>query len=458
MNRFKDFLGGMSGKTVALIGIGVSNRPLVKLLCDAGAIVSVRDRKQAHLFGDFYDDLCNWGVRCHLGHDYLVGLDEAYIFKSPGIRYDLPEITAARNNGSILTSELECFFEVCDAPIIGVTGSDGKTTTSSILHRMLQAAGHNAWLGGNIGRSMLCEARNIKAQDVVVLEMSSFQLHTMKRSPRIAVITNIWPNHLDVHTSMEEYVDAKSNICRYQTSDDRLVIHADNPNCKHIRSNGDTWTFSSTHAVERGAYVQDGQIYVTDGAQTRHIMGIDDVMLPGMHNVENYLAAIAAVQGYVSDAQIVDTARTFPGVEHRMEFVREVDGVKYYNDSKSTSPTHTKAALHTFDRPIILIAGGSDKKIPFDELGQEIADHAKRCILIGETAPKIYDAIQAAVGNDVASRIAHRCDDLHAAVAYAAHIAERGDIVILSPACASFDMFANFEERGNAFKHSVMEL
>lgn len=456
MTKFEKFLADMKGKTVSLVGVGISNKPLIRLLVDAGAKVVARDKKQPHLLGDLYQDMQCMNVTMRLGEDYLADLREEIIFKSPGIRFDLPEFVAARSRGSVVTSEMECFFDVCPAKIIAVTGSQGKSTTTTLIHKMLKDEGHNVWLGGNIGIPLLSEAGNISANDIVVLELSSFQLHTMNASPHVAVVTNISPNHLDMHTSMNEYVSAKTNIFLHQSEDDILILNADNPDTVSFAENakGNVLYFSRLKKLEKGFYVDNGSICYDDGKNAEKIVDVKDILLPGQHNVENFLAAIAAVNKLVKPQVVRDSARTFAGVAHRMEFVRELNGIKYFNDSKATTPSSTEAALRSFEGNAILIAGGYDKHIPFGELGKHIAELSKAVVLIGETA----GIIKAAICAENAAHPIYHADDLHKAVLQAQQLAETGDVVLLSPACASFDMFPNFEARGDLFKHIVMEL
>ncbi len=455
-HRFKE---NVKGKTVAVVGIGISNKPLIKLLVEAGARVTARDRKQPHLLGDFYNDLLSWDVEIKCGEDYLSELNEEIIFKSPGIRFDLPAFKAAERNGQLLTSEMEIFFDVCEAPIIGITGSDGKTTTTMLIHEMLKSQGIKAWIGGNVGYPLLSEADNIKATDIVVLELSSFQLHTLKKSPHIAVITNFSPNHLDIHLSLDEYFSAKSNILLYQNESDKLIINYDNKYSQSFAQDAkaNVIYFSRQTVLDKGFFVENGNICYNDGLNSESIISVDEIMLPGAHNLENYLAAIAAVNGLVKPSIVRDTAKSFKGAPHRLEFVRELNGVLYYNDSKATTPTSAIAALHSFSKGIILIAGGYDKKLPLENLSKEIIAHAKRVILTGDAAARMKEAIISTEGYTESFPVS-TAENLRAAVVQAKNCANTGDVVILSPACSSFDAFENFEERGNYFKHVVNEL
>ncbi|NLY43869.1 MAG: UDP-N-acetylmuramoyl-L-alanine--D-glutamate ligase [Clostridiaceae bacterium] len=454
------FKENMKGKSVAVIGIGVSNTPLIRFLVELGAKVTAFDKKSEQELGNVYIQLKELGVEFSLGDNYLDNLNHSIIFKTPGMRFDTPELLAAKENGSIITSEMEAFFDLCPAQIIAVTGSDGKTTTTTLIYEILKEKEYTCWLGGNIGKPLLSEIENIQPDHKVVLELSSFQLHTMQSSPDIAVITNITPNHLDMHKSMEEYVDAKKNIFLHQAHNGKLVLNYDNDITRSFEkeAKGRVIFFSRQSIPEQGVYVKDNSICFKTGENEIKIMDTADILLPGIHNVENYMAAIAAVWEMVDVESIKKVARTFNGVEHRIEFVREVAGIKFYNDSIASSPTRTIAGLNSFKQKVILIAGGYDKNIPFDKLGKVILDKVKVLVLIGKTAEKIAQAVKDAAGLSVELPTILRCTSLEEAVKAAYSKAVNGDIVILSPACASFDMFKNFEERGNKYKEIVKGL
>ncbi len=392
--RFEEYLSSLQSKTVAVIGIGISNRPLIELLLSRGVAVTACDKKDRAALGALAGELEQKGCRLRLGTDYLKNLTEDIIFRTPGMRPDLPELIAAVEQGSVLTSEMEVFFEVCPCPIIAVTGSDGKTTTTTIIGSLLQAAGRTIHLGGNIGHPLLAEAGNMTAEDIAVLELSSFQLMTMSRSPHIAVITNLAPNHLDVHKDYAEYISAKENIFTHQLSKDIAVFNVDNEVTRTFvgREKGHLRTFSRRKIVERGAYLApdtDGEgqaIWIANKTGGRRVLPLAEIKLPGIHNVENYMAAIAAVDGLVPDVIIRDFAQNFGGVEHRIELVRELDGVRYYNDSIASSPSRTIAGLNSFAEKVILIAGGKDKGISYDSLGPVINEHVKLLILCEQLA------------------------------------------------------------------------
>ena len=457
--ELKDWLSALRGKTAAVLGIGVSNTPLIELLCKNGVNVVACDKKTRDRLGDAADRLEALGATLRLGDGYLTDLAADVVFRTPGMRPDVPELLAARERGSVVTSEMQVFFEVCPCPIIAVTGSDGKTTTTTVIAELLKAEGKRVWLGGNLGHPLLSEADQIAPEDYAVVELSSFQLLDMTRSPHIAVMTNLAPNHLDVHRDMAEYIAAKENIFLHQNAGDVAVFNLDNGITRDLsrKARGRVRLFSGREETADGAFVRDGVIYLRSGGQERAVLSTADIRIPGQHNVENYCAAITAVDGLVRDETVRAVARTFNGVEHRIELVRERRGVKWYNDSIASSPTRTIAGLRSFDRPVILIAGGYDKHIPFTPLAPEIISHVKLLILCGATA----DAIRAAVTG---------CEDYHGApemvevkclqdaVDVAAARAVPGDVVTLSPACAAFDQFANFMERGKVFKQMVNAL
>ncbi len=462
--KFEEYLSSLQSKTVTVVGIGVSNQPLIELLLSRGIAVTACDKKDRAALGTLAEELEGKGCRLQLGPDYLKNLTGDVIFRTPGMRPDLPELTAAVRRGSTLTSEMEVFFEVCPCPIIAVTGSDGKTTTTTIIGALLQAAGRTVHLGGNIGHPLLAEAGSIREEDIAVLELSSFQLMTMTRSPHIAVVTNLAPNHLDVHKDYAEYISAKENIFTHQEAEDIAVFNADNEVTRSFigQERGSLRIFSRRETVERGTYLApaafgDGQaIWVSNGFGRREVLPLAGIKLPGIHNVENYMAAIAAVDGLVPDEIIREFAGTFGGVEHRIELVRELDGVRYYNDSIASSPSRTIAGLNSFPERVILIAGGKDKGISYDALGPVVNDHVKLLILCGATAGVIRASVEQAKnynGLEITE-----VEDYRQAVTLARSRAQEGDVVILSPASTSFDRFANFMERGRVFKEIVNQL
>ena len=446
------------GTEMAVVGIGVSNLPLIRFLADCGAVVSAYDKRSAEQLGSTYDELKKLNVELVLGDDYLKKISPTakLIFKTPGIRYDAPELLKAAENGAKISSEMELFFELCPARKIAVTGSDGKTTTTSLIYEMLKKGGYRCFLGGNIGRPLIGDIEEITADDIAVLELSSFQLHTMKQSPDIAVITNVTPNHLDWHKDFDEYKDSKKAVFAYQSENGKVVLNFDNKITRDFGKEAKNVTyFSSKEELSDGYCLKDNKIvFKKDDVVQREVVDTDDIYIPGMHNVENYMAAIAATDTLVNDKTVNEIAREFKGVPHRIEFVRELNGVKYYNDSIASSPARTTAGLMSFgDKKVILIAGGYDKKIPFDDFGTVVNDHVKKLVLVGVTSEKIENAVKTADNYDGLE--ISRCSEFKEAVEKAKSLAQSGDIVILSPACASFDLFKNFEVRGNTFKDIV---
>lgn len=452
-----EYFNGLSGKKVVLLGLGVSHRPLVPLLLRYGAKVTVCDKKTFSDLGEEAREYAQMGVEFSLGENYLSGLEGDILFKTPDMRADRPEILAFAERGGVVTSEMEVFFDLCPCPIIAVTGSDGKSTSTTLIFKFLEEEGFRCHLGGNIGRPLLPDIFDIFPDDYAVVELSSFQLHTMKKSPKIAVITNIAPNHLDWHTSMDEYVDSKKNIFRYQSSGCRLTLNADNRALDSFagEARGELNFFSRKKAVD-GAYCDEkGDIYLSGEEKPVFVMNRRSIILPGDHNLENYLTAAAATKGLVSPETIKNVAETFGGVQHRMEFVRELNGVKFYNDSIATSPTRTIACLKAQEEKIILIVGGYDKKIPYEPFAPYAVEKVKVMVVMGATGPKIEKVVVEHPDFDPEKlRILH-AETMEDAVNQAYHAAKSGDKIYLSPVSASFDLYPNFEARGNHFKQIV---
>jgi len=449
---FEAYFTSLKGKKIAVLGLGVSNRPLVKLLLEYGCDVLGCDRTPREKLDDEVLELEAMGCRLSVGDGYLKGVEADILFRTPGMHPGNPAIEALRSRGAQVTSEMEVFFEVCPCTLLAVTGSDGKTTTTTLVSEMLKASGKTVWLGGNIGTPLLPLVRQMKETDYAVVELSSFQLMDMTRSPERALVTNLSPNHLDVHKDMEEYVQAKKNIFRFQKPGDLLVLNGDNAITSGFVGNGVTRFFSrqgrSAHVVLRsGVIYRDGE----------EVLNASDILIPGVHNVENYMAAIAMVEGLVEDETIRHVARTFGGVEHRIELVRVKDGIKFYNDSIASSPSRTIAGLRSFREKVILIAGGYDKHIPYDVLGPEICAHVKKVFLCGATASQIRAAVENCEAYHGQVELTD-CGDFESAVRAAAAAAEPGDIVLMSPASASFDQFKNFMVRGEFYKKLVKEL
>lgn len=453
-----DFFKEIKGKTVAFIGIGTSNLPLIKLFADKGANVIACDRKDFESLGENGIKAKEYGAELVLGENYLSDIHADVVFRSPGTPFYKEELVNLRNKGVVLTSEMEVFFDLCPCKTIAITGSDGKTTTTTIISELLKASGKNVHLGGNIGNPLLPEIESISSDDYAVVELSSFQLISMRKSPDISVVTNLAPNHLDIHKDMQEYVDAKKNIILHQNAFSKTVLNLDNEIANSFSDDvrGSLAKFSVKEKLYNGAYLDGSTICYSDYGKVTEIMDIKDIKIPGMHNVENYLAAISAVWGLVDVETIIAVARTFGGVAHRAEFVREYKGVKYYNDSIASSPTRTAlGTLSLYDEKIIIIAGGYDKHIPYEPLGPVINNKVKVLILLGDTAPKIEEAVKSADNYDENSINIINVDNMEEAVAVAIENAEQGDIVSLSPASASFGLYKNFEERGNHFKSIV---
>lgn len=452
--EFKEFI---VNKKVAVVGIGVSNIPLIRFLCDLGAKVTAFDKKNEDSLGDIGTEFKERGVKLELGENYLDNLNGFdVIFKTPSMRIDNPALVRAKNSGAYITSEMEEFVKYCPAKVFGITGSDGKTTTTTLVYNMLKSEGYKTWIGGNIGNPLFANIEEIKKEDKVVLELSSFQLMTMNVHIDNALITNITPNHLDIHTDMEEYVEAKKNIFKFQHEGDLLVLNRDNSitNSFVSEAKGRVMQFSIKEIIDNGAYFKDNKLFILG----KEVCNLEEIKLKGMHNVENLLAAFCMVADDVSVDSMRKVAVTFTGVEHRCEFVREFKGVKYYNDSIASSPTRTLAGLKAFEKPVILIAGGYDKHIPFEPLAKEGFDKIKALVLVGNTKEKIKKAFEDVIMENGMDLPIYMVNSFEEAIYKAKEVAEDGDIVTLSPACASFDMFANFEERGNRFKEIVNKL
>lgn len=452
ISAFEQYFSSLQNKKVAVLGLGVSNRPLVRLLLEFGCSVVGCDKTPRESLDAEVLQLEQMGCKLHVGEDYLEGVEADVVFRTPGMHPGNPAIVALRSRGAQITSEMEVFFEVCPCHLIAVTGSDGKTTTTTLISEMLKAAGKTVWLGGNIGTPLLPLVRKMQKEDYAVVELSSFQLMDMTRSPERALITNLAPNHLDIHKDMEEYVEAKKNIFRYQDSQGLLVLNGDNEITASFRGNGITRFFSR----QGEAYVclKDGVIF----REGQPVLPVADILIPGVHNVENYMAAIAMVEGLVEDDVVRQVAKTFGGVEHRIELVRVKDGVKFYNDSIASSPSRTIAGLRSFPEKVILIAGGYDKHIPYDVLGPEICAHVKKLFLGGATGEKIRQAVVNCPEYDPSALEIVDCGSFEPAVRAAAQAAKPGDVVLMSPASAAFDQFKNFMVRGDYYKKLVKEL
>ena len=450
-NEFKEFI---KGKDVAVVGIGVSNIPLIKFLVKLGAKVTAFDKKSKEELGSVATDFEIKGIKLELGENYLDNLTGfEVVFKTPSMRIDCDALVKVKNEGAYITSEMEEFVRYCKGKTYGITGSDGKTTTTTIISRLLEEEGYKTWVGGNIGMPLFAQIEEIEEKDMVVLELSSFQLMTINSQIDVALVTNLAPNHLDMHKDMQEYIESKKKIFLYQEKEDVLVLNRENEITYGFEkeAKGKVREFSSKRVLPNGAYYENETLYL-EGKEVCHK---NDVLIKGIHNVENLLAAFICTKDDVSIETMKKVAETFGGVEHRCELVREIDGVKYYNDSIASSPTRTLAGLNAFGEKVILIAGGYDKQIPFEPLAEEGYKYIKELILLGDTKEQIKEAfnkVEKANGVDISITTV---ESLEEAVDKARELSTKGDIVTLSPACASFDMFANFMIRGNKFKELV---
>ncbi len=463
MTKAQRYFTLIKDKRVAFIGTGVSHTELIKLFLTKGIKVVVCDKKDEEHFDEtLHEELSCRGAEFSLGENYL---DEIFncdiVFRTPGMYYNNEILTKARKSGVIITSEMETFFDLCPCKTYGITGSDGKTTTTTLVSEFLKAEGKRVHLGGNIGKALLPLVETISDTDVAVVELSSFQLISMRESPDVAGITNIRPNHLNVHGTMEEYIQAKCNLLNHQNAYSRTVLSLDDETTRSLAPlvRGRLSYFSRLEKPENGSFLrEDGMLCYNEHGKVTEYVHMKDIKIPGMHNVEDYLTAIAMTYGDVKPETVAKIAVEFGGVEHRIEFVRELDGVKYYNNSIASSPTRVLACLASFDQKQILIQGGSDKGISFEPMADAICEKAKLLILMGETAQKIQDAVTASPKFADSGLKIIRVKNMQEAVETAYKNSESGDIVTLSPACASFDMYRMFEERGNHFKQLVNAL
>ena len=449
----------LKNRKVAIIGLGVSNIPLLDYMHNVGAKVTVFDNRIIEdIPKDTMKKITDYAMEFSLGPNNLSKLEGFdIIFRSPSCLPTVPKLQKEVEKGAILTSEIEMLMKLCPGKVIGVTGSDGKTTTTTLIYEILKANGYNCYLGGNIGTPLFTKLSEMTPDDIIVLELSSFQLMGMEISPSISVITNISPNHLNVHSSYEEYIDAKKNIFKYQDKDGIVVLNYDNAITKAAakEANGKVVFFSSKTKLEDGIILDGDIIKECKDKLRRHILSTNTVALRGTHNYENICAAIAATSSLVEVEDAVKAVQEFKGVQHRLEFIREIDGVKWYNYSIGTSPTRTIAGLHSFDERIVLIAGGYDKHLDYTPIAKPILEKVDSLILIGDTAPKIFDAVKEEAEKQGKDIKIYMCDEFKNTVLVAKKVAKPGQIVLFSPASASFDLFRNFEERGNKFKELV---
>lgn len=463
MTKAQRFFNEIKDKRVAFIGTGVSHTELIRVFLTKGIKCVICDKKDEDEFDEtLRAEFEAKGCEFSLGKNYL---DEIFncdiVFRTPGMYYNNPVLTEARKKGVIVTSEMETFFDLCPCKIYGITGSDGKTTTTTLISEFLKEEGKRVHIGGNIGKALLPIVETMSETDVAVVELSSFQLISMRESPDVAGITNITPNHLNVHGTMEEYIDAKCNLIAHQNAFSKTVLSWDNETTRNLSHlvRGQLSYFSRREKVEKGAFLnQNGMLCYNDYGTVTEVVDMKDIRIPGIHNVENYLTAIACTWGDVKPETVRKVAKEFGGVEHRIEFVRELDGVKYYNNSIASSPTRVLACLNSFDCGHVLIQGGSDKGISFEPMADAICEKVKVLILMGETAQKIQDAVTSSPKFADSGLKIFRVKNMEEAVHTARENACAGDVVTLSPACASFDMYRMFEDRGNHFKQVVNDL
>lgn len=460
--KLQEFNTYLKGRKVAVIGLGVSNLPLLDYLYKMSSDVTVfDDRDTKQIPKDIMDKITKYTFGFSFGENNLsklVGFD--IIFRSPSCMPTRKELILEEQRGAIVTTEIEMLMEMAPCKIIGVTGSDGKTTTTSLIYEIVKKAGFTAHLGGNIGYPLFTKLAEINEDDIIVLELSSFQLMNMTVSPDIAVITNISPNHLNIHKDYEEYIEAKKNIFKSQKEDGVLVLNYDNEitrDCKK-EANGKVVYFSSKEKLEDGVIVDKDVIKECEDRLRKHIISTKDIHLRGMHNYENVSAAIAATKSFIDMDTIVSAIKDFKGVEHRIEFIRELDGVKWYNDSIGTSPTRTMAGLNSFDEGIVLIAGGYDKHLDYEPLAKPIVEKVTALVLIGQTSEKIYKVVTDELQEQGKELDIYKCNEFKEIVEVARKVAKPGQVVLFSPASASFDLFKNFAERGNTFKELVNKL
>ena len=460
--KLEEFNEYIRFRKVAVIGLGVSNIPLLDYLHEKKAKVTVFDNKKIDdIPKEILDKITTYGFEFSFGSNSLENLKGFnVIFRSPSCLPTKPELKAEAERGAIVTTEIEMLMEMCPCKMIGVTGSDGKTTTTSLINHILEKAGYKTFLGGNIGTPLFTKLPEMTPEDIVVLELSSFQLMNMQVSPQITVMTNVTPNHLNIHKDYEEYIEAKKCIFKNQNENDILILNYDNEitrNCAK-EAKGKVIFFSSKEKLDNGFIVDDGVIKECEDKVRKHILNTDEVILRGAHNFSNIATALAATKTLVDTDIAVKAIKEFKPVEHRIEFVREIGGVKWYNDSASSSPTRTLSGLNAFKEDIVLIAGGYDKNLDYTPLAKTVVNKVKTLILIGQTAEKIFDAVKEELDKENKKMDIYMCDSLEETIKIAKKSAQKGEVVLFSPASASFDMFKNFADRGNKFKKLVNEI
>ena len=456
LEKFEEYI---KNKKIAVIGVGVSNIPLIDYLFEKKAKVTIfDDREEEKISKDIFDKIKKYKFDYYFGKrnlDNLHGFE--VIFRSPSCLPTKPELVREKERGAVVTTEIEQLIKMAPCKVIGITGSDGKTTTTTLTAKILEDGGYNVYLGGNIGIPLFTKLKEIKPEDIIVLELSSFQLMDMEVSPDISAITNITPNHLNVHKDYQEYIDAKKNIYKHQKSTGILVLNADNEltNSCQNDANGDVILFSSKQRLDYGYIVEDGIIKECNDGIRRHLISQDEIKLKGIHNLQNICTALALTKDLVSTEKALNTIKEFSGVKHRLELVRVLNGVEWYNDSASTSPTRGISALNSFNKEIVLIAGGADKNLDYTPLGIKIVEKVKSLILIGQTASKIYEAVKIEEEKQNKKVDIHMCETFKQSLELAKRIAKPGQIVLFSPASASFDMFKDMYDRGDKFRKEV---
>lgn len=460
--KLEEFNNYIRFRKIAIIGLGVSNIPLIDYMHEKKATVTVfDDREEKDINPQIIKKIKEYKFNYYFGKDNLKHLDNFdIIFRSPSCLPTKPELAQAAENGALVTTEIEMLMKMCPCKIIGVTGSDGKTTTTSLIYAILNKAGYTTYLGGNIGTPLFTKLSEMKPGDIVVLELSSFQLMGMKISPHISVITNITPNHLNIHKDYQEYIDSKKNIFKYQNENDILVLNDDNEITKSCvkEANGKVILFSGKEKLDNGFIVDNKIIKKCEDGIRKHILDTKEVILRGEHNYENIATAFAATESLVDLDLAAEAVKEFKPVEHRLEFVREIDDVKWYNDSVSSSPTRTIAGLKSFDEEIVLIAGGYDKNLDYTPIAKPIVQKVKTLILLGQTSGKIFEAVKKELEMEKKELPIYMCNSLEETVNLAKKLAKPQQIVLFSPASASFDLFKNFADRGEKFKNLVNKL
>jgi len=448
--KLEEYKNKLKQSNIAILGLGVSNIPLLEYLYELGSNITVFNTKE--LDNILIEKLDNLNVKYYIGEnalDNLNGFD--IIFRSPSILPTRKELIKAKEKGCIITSEVKEVLNLCPCKVIGITGSDGKTTTTTLIYEILKDNNYRTHLGGNIGTPLFTKINEMKPEDIVVLELSSFQLMDFDISPNISVVTNISENHLDIHKDFEEYIESKKNIFKYQDNEGLLITNLDNEITNKFKSNGETRYFSRSKKLDKGFYTDGKYIYYNNEI----IIDTKDIKLRGVHNYENICTALSATIDLIDLNKSIEAIKEFNGVEHRLEFIREVNGVKWYNDSVSSSPTRTIAGLYSYEEDIVLIAGGYDKNLDYTPIAKPILDKVTKLILLGDTKEKIYEAVTA-LNKEVNKNIEiYKCNTLQEVVDKALEVSTEKEVVLFSPASASFDMFKNFADRGLQFKELV---